>query len=75
MNLKTAIAIAGLVAVAGILVAPSSLNVASAEMKSRCDTGDDDCPGRSDNPGQGHESVTCNDNNPDVCPKGQNKDD
>jgi hypothetical protein len=40
---------------------------------STCDTGDPDCPGKSDNPGKGHESITCNDNNPDVCPPGQNK--
>jgi len=75
MNTKTTvIAIAALVAVLGLLVAPLSLNVASARQVSTCDTGDEDCPGRSDNPGKGHESITCNDNNPDVCPPGQNKD-
>jgi len=80
MNTKTTvIAIAALVAVLGLLVAPLSLNVASARQVSTttCDTGDDTCPGKSAGPhGKGHELITqtCNDNNPDVCPPGQNKD-
>ena len=77
MNTKTTvIAVAALVAALGLLIAPLSLNVASAKQVSTCDTGDPDCPGRSDNPGRGHEVITetCNDNNPDVCPPGQNKD-
>jgi hypothetical protein len=78
MNTKTTvIAVAALAAVLGLLVAPLSLNVASARQvtTSECDTGDPDCPGKSDNPGKGHELITqtCNDNNPDVCPPGQNK--
>jgi hypothetical protein len=74
INTKTTvIAVAALAAVLGLLVAPLSLNVASARQVSTCDTGDPDCPGKSDNPGKGHESITCNDNNPDVCPPGQNK--
>ena len=74
MNTKTTvIAVAALVVVLGLLVAPLSLSVASARQVTTCDTGDPMCPGSSSNPGRGHEEETCNDNNPDVCPPGQNK--
>lgn len=72
MNIKTVIAITAFVAALGLVVAPLALTDASAALTTRCDNGDEQCPGRSDNPGQGHEEETCNSGG--NCPRGHNKD-
>ena len=73
MNTKTTvIAIAGLAAVLGLLVAPLSLNVASAKLTTFCDgePDADGCPGASGTKGQGHDEAVCSEG---TCPPGQNK--
>jgi hypothetical protein len=77
MNTKTAIAIAALVAVLGLVIAPSSLSVASAKLTptTTCDgvPDPDGCPGKSGTQGQGHDEdeIICSEG---TCPRGQNKD-
>jgi hypothetical protein len=72
MNTKTAIAIAALVAVLGLVIAPSSLSVASAKLTTFCDgePDPDGCPGASGTKGQGHDEAVCSEG---TCPRGQNK--
>jgi hypothetical protein len=75
MNTKTTvIAIAALVAVLGLLVAPLSLSVASAKLTPTptCDgvPDPDGCPGASGTKGKGHEELICSEG---TCPRGQNK--
>jgi len=77
MNTKTAIAIAALVAVLGLVIAPSSLSVASAKLTptTTCDgeVDPDGCPGESGTKGRGHveDEIICSEG---TCPHGQNKD-
>jgi hypothetical protein len=73
MNNKTLV-IASIVAVTGAFMLAALVNTIPtyAKITPTCDGEPGDCPGKSDNPGQGHED-TGNQNPSGKLPPGQNK--
>lgn len=75
MQMKTHVTLAMLVSTTMLLILATTMaNIvpAYAKITPTCDGEPGDCPGRSDNPGQGHED-TGNQNPSGKLPPGQNK--
>ena len=71
LGIATIVAVTGAFALLPVLMnAPA---YAAIKEVTRCDGDVGDCPGKSSNPGQGHDETTQNENPTGKAPPGQNK--